>query len=53
MMPRGPKGEWRPADPIRAGRPRHAVLPGEIEETYEPPADQPKPTSPSREWSRG
>ena len=39
-MPKGQRGEWRPADPnacaVHVGR----ILTGEIEETFEPRADQ-------------
>ena len=45
-MPRGPKGEWRPADPIARTAHVMKVLTGEIEETYEPPADQRRPPDP-------
>lgn len=45
-MPRGPKGEWRPADPIACAAHVMKVLTGEIEETYEPPADRRKPAPP-------
>ena len=41
-MPRGPNGEWRPADPnacaVHVGR----ILTGEIAETLEPPEDRRK-----------
>lgn len=45
-MPRGPKGEWRPADPIANAVHVGKLLTGEIEETYEPPADRRKPKPP-------
>lgn len=46
-MPKGPKGEWRPADPIACAAHVMKVLTGEIEETYEPPADQRRPPDPA------
>lgn len=39
-MPRGPKGEWRPADPVECAVHVARISTGEIEETYEPPADR-------------
>ena len=46
-MPRGPNGEWRPADPnacaVHVGR----ILTGEIEETFEAPADRRRAASES------
>ena len=38
-MPRGPNGEWRPADPIACAVHVGRILTGEIEETFEPPAN--------------
>ena len=35
-MPRGPKGEWRPAAPIASAVHVGRIATGEIEETYEP-----------------
>ena len=50
-MPRGPSGEWRPADPtgcaVHVGR----ILTGEIEETYEAPR-RPDPAEDSRRASK-
>jgi hypothetical protein len=46
-MPRGPKGEWRPADPIANAIHVAKLGAGLIEETYEPPADQRRPKPPS------
>lgn len=37
-MPYGPKGEWRPADPIAAAIHVAKLTTGEIEETYESPS---------------
>lgn len=42
-MPYGPKGEWRPADPIAA-----AITTGEIEETYEAPPAKPRDPAQAR-----
>ena len=39
-MPKGPKGEWRPADPAAWAAHIGRLATGEIEETTEPPADQ-------------
>ncbi len=36
-MPYGPKGEWRPADPIAAAVHIGKLMVGETEEVYEPP----------------
>ena len=39
-MPKGPKGEWRPADPGACAVHVMKIATGEIEETYEaPPRD--------------
>lgn len=38
-MPRGPKGEWRPADPVARAVHVAKIATGQIEETYEPPRD--------------
>lgn len=45
-MPRGPKGEWRPADPIANAIHVAKIGAGLIDETYEPPADQRRPKPP-------
>ena len=37
-MPKGPKGEWRPADPIACAVMVGKIATGEIEETKEAPA---------------
>ena len=42
-MPRGPKDEWRPADPIANAVHVVKMGGGPIEETYEPPADRRRP----------
>ena len=36
-MPRGPKGEWRPADPVARAVHVMKIATGQIEETFEPP----------------
>lgn len=38
-MPRGPKGEWRPADPVARAVHIGKLATGQIEETFEPPRD--------------
>ncbi len=45
-MPKGPNGEWRPADPNACAVHMGRILTGEIEETYEAPADQRRPPNP-------
>lgn len=42
-MPRGPEGEWRPADPIVNAVHVAKIRAGLIEETYKPPADRRRP----------
>ena len=37
-MPRGPKGEWRPADPIACAVHVGRIATGERTETFDPPA---------------
>lgn len=39
-MPRGPNGEWRPADPNGCAVHVARILTGEIEETFEPPQSE-------------
>ena len=36
-MPYGPKGQWRPADPVAAGVHIGKLMVGETKEVYEPP----------------
>ena len=36
-MPKGPNGEWRPADPLACAAHVMKIATGEIAETYEPP----------------
>ncbi len=45
-MPKGPRGEWRPRDPIACAAHVMRVLTGQTPETYEPPADHQKPKPP-------
>lgn len=46
-MPKGPNGEWRPRDPIACSTHVARILTGEIEETFEPPADERRPPDPA------
>ena len=46
-MPKGPNGEWRPRDLIECSAHVMKVLTGEIEETYDPPADERRPPDPA------
>lgn len=43
----GPKGKWRPADPVACVIHVMRIATGEIEETYEPPARR-QPSSAAR-----
>ena len=36
-MPRGPNGEWRPADPVACAVHVGRIATGEIDETFAPP----------------
>ena len=45
-MPRGPNGEWRPADPTACAVHVGRILTGEIAETFDPPADRRKSAPP-------
>ena len=38
-MPKGPKGEWRPADPVARAVHIGKLATGQIEETHEAPRD--------------
>ena len=49
-MPRGPNGEWRPADPVAAGVHIGKLATHEIEETFEAPP-RPDPVDDSRRAS--
>lgn len=46
-MPRGPRGEWRPAGDTECAVHVARILTGEIEETYEPPAGRRTPPDPA------
>ena len=48
-MPRGPKGEWRPADPGACAVHVAKIATGEIEETYEPPPSDRDPVAASQQ----
>ncbi len=50
-MPKGPNGEWRPADPIACAVHVMKIATGEIEETFEAPR-RPDPVGDSRSASR-
>ena len=45
-MPKGPRGEWRPADPGACAKHVMELATGQREETYEPPA-RPDPVADS------
>ena len=49
-MPKGPNGQWRPADPVAAGVHIGKLATHEIEETFEAPA-RPDPADDSRRAS--
>lgn len=51
-MPKGPNGEWRPADPVAAGVHIGKLATHEIEETFEAPR-RPDPVGDSRRASKG
>ena len=51
-MPRGPNGEWRPADPIARAVHVAKIATGQIEETYERPRRR-DPAGDSRRASVG
>ena len=42
-MPKGPRGEWRPADPVACAVHIGRLATGQIEETFETPAEQRRP----------
>ena len=46
-MPKGPRGEWRPADPVACAVHIGRLATVQIEETFETPAEQRRPRSPS------
>ena len=37
-MPKGPQGQWRPAEPVACAVHAGKIATGEIQETHEPPA---------------
>ncbi len=49
-MPKGPQGQWRPADPVAAAVHVGRIATGEIEETFEAPR-RPDPAADSRRAS--
>ena len=51
-MPYGPKGEWRPADPIAAAIHVAKLATGEIEETFEPPPAEPRDPAQAQRTAR-
>ena len=51
-MPKGPQGQWRPADPVACAVHVGRIATGEIEETYEAPR-RPDPAADSRRASEG
>lgn len=51
-MPRGPNGEWRPANPIAAAIHVGRIATGEIEETFEPPRQAADHAAASRRASK-
>ncbi len=50
-MPKGPKGQWRPAYPIACAMHVGKIATGEIQETHEPPAPK-MPQDARRERAR-
>lgn len=51
-MPKGPQGQWRPADPVACAVHVGRLATGEIEETHEAPRRQ-DPVEDSRRASEG
>ena len=51
-MPKGPKGEWRPTDPVACAVHVAKISTGEITETYEAPP-KPDPVADSKRSSQG
>ena len=37
-MPKGPQGQWRPAEPVACAVHAGKIATGELQETHEPPA---------------
>ena len=50
-MPKGPQGQWRPADPVGCAVHVRRIATGEIKETYAPPR-RPDPAADSRRASK-
>ena len=48
-MPKGPQGQWRPADPVAAGVHIAKLATGEIAETQDPPASTRDPREASQQ----
>ena len=48
-MPRGPQGQWRPANPVAAGVHIAKLATGEITETQDPPASTGNPRAASQQ----
>ena len=48
-MPKGPQGQWRPAEPVAAGVHIGKLATGEIVETYGPPASTRSPRQASQQ----
>ena len=51
-MPKGPQGQWRPADPVACAVHVGRLATGEIQETYEAPR-RPNPAADSQRASAG
>ena len=51
-MPKGPRGEWRPADPVACAVHVGRIATGEIQETHEAPR-RPNSAADSRRASEG
>lgn len=52
-MPKSPKGEWRPADPIACAVHVAKILTGEIGETHEAPAPKMPPADRKKRARKG
>ena len=48
-MPKGPQGQWRPADPVAAGVHIAKLATGELVETHKPPASTRSPREASQQ----
>ena len=51
-MPKGPHGQWRPADPVACAVHVGRIATGEIEDTHEAPS-RPDPAADSKRASEG